>query len=79
MSIPAPKTVDDEWIISTFMHELENPECSLPLPVHTDTLQDAAFLRFRVDAILEEWIFSKTGEKIKDLTLREISAGGSTS
>ena len=34
--------------------------------VNAVVTKEAAWIRFRVDAILEEWLFSKTGEKIPD-------------
>jgi len=63
MSIPAPNNQEDDWVKNTFISEL-NTKKSAPLPKFAKSLEEAAFLRFRVDAILEEWIFSKKGEKI---------------
>jgi len=65
MSVPSPNNQDNKWVFETVMTEL-NTEQSCPLPSFADSLQEAAFLRLRVDAILEEWIFSKKGEKIPD-------------
>lgn len=63
MNVPLSNTKEDTWVRETVFAELETKE-SCPLPLFTTSLQEAAFLRFRVDAILEEWIFPKTGEKI---------------
>ena len=63
MNIPFSDTKEDTWVRETVFAELETKE-SCPPPSFTNSIQEAAFLRFRVDAILEEWIFSKTGEKI---------------
>ena len=60
-----PNNPDNQWVFETVMTEL-NTERSCPLPSFTNSLQEAAFLRFRVDAIVEEWIFPKTGKKIED-------------
>jgi len=65
MSVPPPNNPDNKWVFETVMTEL-NTEQSCPLPSFTNSLQEAAFLRFRVDAIVEEWIFPKTGKKIED-------------
>ena len=65
MSLPTPTNQENKWVHETVMTEL-NTEQSCPLPSFTDSLQEAAFLRFRVDAIIEEWIFPKTGKKIED-------------
>ena len=65
MSLPTPTNQENKWVHETVMTEL-NTEQSCPFPSFTDSLQEAAFLRFRVDAIIEEWIFPKTGKKIED-------------
>jgi|TARA_E500000331_G_C17061911_1_gene628601 hypothetical protein len=65
MSLPTPTNQENKWVHETVMTEL-NTEQSCPLPSFADSLQEAAFLRFRVDAIIEEWIFPKTGKKIED-------------
>jgi len=78
MSIPAGHTNSDAWVLQAVISQKDDLDCSTPLPKKI-SLQEAAFLQFRVDAILEEWIFPKTNKHIKDLTLREISAGQSTS
>ena len=63
MSVPAPNNREDAYVLTTVMEEL-NSKNSSPLPMFARSVKEAAWLRFRVDAILEEWIFSKTGEKI---------------
>tara|TARA_B100000579_G_scaffold112888_1_gene90316 strand:+ start:624 stop:821 length:198 start_codon:yes stop_codon:yes gene_type:complete len=63
MSVPAPNNREDAYVLTTVMEEL-NSKNSRPLPKFARSVKEAAWLRFRVDAILEEWIFSKTGEKI---------------
>tara|TARA_R100000655_G_scaffold15841_1_gene34932 strand:+ start:1673 stop:1870 length:198 start_codon:yes stop_codon:yes gene_type:complete len=63
MSIPAPNNKEDAYVLKSVMDELHSKRSS-PLPDLHMSVKEAAWLRFRVDAILEEWIFSKTGEKI---------------
>ena len=65
MTVPAPHNKEEAWVFETVMKEIDSPS-SIPLPTFTNSLQEAAFLRFRVDAILEEFIFPKTGKKIED-------------
>ena len=63
MSVPAPNNREDAYVTAVVTEEL-NLNKSIPLPEFTNSLQEAAWLRFRVDAILEEWMFSHSGEKI---------------
>tara|TARA_B100000965_G_C19309944_1_gene634073 strand:+ start:79 stop:327 length:249 start_codon:yes stop_codon:yes gene_type:complete len=63
MSIPAPKNQEETYVHDSFLNELNTKKCS-PLPRFTKSLEEAAWLRFRVDAILEEWIFPETGQKL---------------
>ena len=65
MSIPAPHNKEDHYVNKTVTDEL-CCDCSGPLPDFPISVQEAAFLRFRIDAIIEEWIFSKNGELIPD-------------
>tara|TARA_R100000458_G_scaffold3227_1_gene2635 strand:+ start:485 stop:736 length:252 start_codon:yes stop_codon:yes gene_type:complete len=63
MSIPASNNKEDDYVQKTVTEEL-CCDCAGPLPDFPISVQEAAFLRFRVDAILEEWIFPKSGEPI---------------
>jgi|TARA_E500000081_G_C6103694_1_gene338876 phage-related baseplate assembly protein len=65
MSVPAPNNREDAYVLTTVIEEL-NSKKSRPLPEFAKSVKEAAWIRFRVDAILEEWLFSKTGEKIPD-------------
>ena len=63
MTVPPSNSKEDTWVRKTVLTEL-NTKRSCPLPAFANSIQEAAWLRFRADAILEEWLFSKTGEKI---------------
>ena len=65
MSVPAPNNREDAYVLSIVTEEL-NTMRSSPPPKFAESVKEAAWLRFRVDAILEEWMFSKKGEKIPD-------------
>ena len=65
MSIPAPNNKEDGYVNKAVTDELYC-DCAGPLPSFSVSVQDAAFLRFRIDAIIEEWIFSKNGDFIPD-------------
>ncbi len=65
MSIPHPNNREDLYVCETVMEEL-NSKKSRPLPEFAKSVQEAAWIRFRIDTILEEWLFSKTGEKIQN-------------
>lgn len=65
MSLPAPNNREDSYVLAIVTEEL-NTMRSSPPPKFAESVKEAAWLRFRVDAILEEWMFSKKGEKIPD-------------
>ena len=65
MSLPAPNNREDSYVLAIVTEEL-NTMRSSPPPKFAESVKEAAWLRFRVDAILEEWMFSQKGEKIPD-------------
>lgn len=65
MSIPAPNNKEDGYVNKAVTDELYCDR-SGPLPNFTVSVEDAIFLRSRIDAIIEEWIFSKNGDFIPD-------------